>query len=103
MLVKETREFGGATYILERAIHTDFVLVRSWKDYRHGNLVYCESAANFNPECASALWITIAGVEHLVETSEIDPAALRTPGIYVYRDVHVPNLVKWIEKETVRK
>ncbi|OBG97635.1 succinyl-CoA--3-ketoacid-CoA transferase [Mycobacterium sp. E3251] len=99
---KETREFDGVTYVLERAIRTDFALVHAWKGDRHGNLVYRESAANFNPDCAQAGTITIAEVEHLVEPGEIDPAAVHTPGVFVQRIVHVPDPTKPIEKVTVR-
>lgn len=99
---KETREFDGVTYVLERGLRTDFALVHAFKGDRHGNLVYHAAAANFNPDCAAAGRITIAQVEHLVEPGEIDPAQVHTPGIYVHRVVHVPNPVKPIEKETVR-
>lgn len=100
---KETREFDGRTYVLERAISTDFALVHAWAGDRHGNLVYRETAANFNPECAAAGRITIAEVEHLAEPGEIDPAHVHTPGIHVDRVVHVPDAEKRIEKETVRQ
>lgn len=100
--VKETREFDGVSYVLERAIRTDFALVQAWKGDRHGNLVYRAAAANFNPECAAAGRITIAEVEHLVAPGEIDPAAVHTPGVFVRRVVHVPSPTKLIERETVR-
>lgn len=100
---KETREFDGRTYVLERAIRTDFALVHAWKGDRHGNLVYRAAAANFNPDCAAAGRITIAEVEHLVEPGEIDPAQVHTPGVHVHRVVHVPNPIKRIERETVRQ
>jgi 3-oxoacid CoA-transferase subunit A len=99
---KETRDFDGRTYVLERAIRTDFALVHAWRGDRHGNLVYREAAGNFNADCAAAGRITIAEVEHLVEPGEIDPAQVHTPGIYVHRIVHVPDPVKRIERETVR-
>jgi len=99
---KQTQVFDGLDYVLEHAITADFGLVRAWKGDRHGNLVYRESAANFNPECAGAGRITIAEVEHLVEPGEIDPATVHTPGVFVQRVVHVPNPQKRIEKETVR-
>jgi 3-oxoacid CoA-transferase subunit A len=99
---KETREFDGVTYVLERAIRTDFALVHAWKGDRHGNLVYRAAAANFNPDCAQAGRITIAEVEHLVEPGEIDAEAVHTPGVFVQRVVHVPNPAKPIEKVTVR-
>lgn len=100
---KETREFDGRTYVLERAIRTDFALVHAWKGDRHGNLVYREAAGNFNPDCATAGRITIAQVEQLVEPGEIEPAQVHTPGIHVHRVVHVPDPVKRIERETVRQ
>ena len=99
---KETREFDGQTYVLERAIRTDFALVHAEYGDRHGNLVYARSAANFNPLCATAGRVTIAEVEHLVEPGELDPAQVHTPGIFVQRVVHVPDVEKRIEKRTVR-
>ncbi len=98
---KETREFGGVRYVLEHAIVCDFGLVHAWKGDRHGNLVYRESAANFNPLCAAAGKATIAEVEELVEPGALDPAEIHTPGIFVQRVVHVPNPEKRIEKRTV--
>jgi len=98
---KETREFDGRPYVLERAIRTDFALVHAWKGDRHGNLVYREAAGNFNADCAVAGLITIAQVEILVEVGDIDPAQVHTPGIYVDRVVQV-DPVKRIEKETVQ-
>ncbi|MGV0624613.1 CoA transferase subunit A [Mycolicibacter minnesotensis] len=99
---KETREFDGRTYVLEHAICTDFALVHAWKGDRHGNLVYRETAGNFNPDCAAAGRITIAEVEHLLEPGEIDPAEVHTQGVLVQRVVHVPNPIKRIEREMVR-
>src|SRR3954469_12221766 len=64
---KETREFDGTWFVLERGIVTDFALVHAWKGDRHGNLVYRKTARNFNPLCAAAGRITIAEVEELVE------------------------------------
>jgi 3-oxoacid CoA-transferase subunit A len=98
---KETRPFNGVSYVLEHGIVCDFALVHAWKGDRHGNLVYRESAANFNPLCAPAGKITIAEVEELVEPGEIAPAEIHTPGIYVQRVVHAPDPDKRIEKRTV--
>ena len=70
---KETREFDGRTYVLEEAIRTDFALVRAAVGDRHGNLVFHETARNFNPLAATAGRITIAEVEELVEPGELDP------------------------------
>jgi 3-oxoacid CoA-transferase subunit A len=99
---KETREFDGLTYVLERAIRTDFALVHARYGDRHGNLVYAKSAANFNPLCAAAGRVTIAEVEELVEPGELDPATVHTPGVFVQRVVHVPDVDKRVEKRTVR-
>ena len=86
---KETREMDWhgekMTFVLEKAISTDFGLVRAWKGDRHGNLVFRQSARNFNPLAAMAGRITIAEVEHLVEPGEIDADAVHLPGIYVQR------------------
>jgi 3-oxoacid CoA-transferase subunit A len=86
---KETREMdwngGRLTFVLENAITTDFALVRAWKGDRHGNLVFRQSARNFNPLAAMAGRVTIAEVEHLVEPGEIDADAVHLPGIYVHR------------------
>ena len=98
---KESREFDGRSYVLERAIRTDFALVHARYGDRHGNLVYEESAQNFNPLCAAAGRVTVAEVEELVEPGQLDPARVHTPGIYVQRVVHVPGVDKRIEKRTV--
>ncbi|MDQ1616831.1 MAG: 3-oxoacid CoA-transferase subunit [Actinomycetota bacterium] len=104
---KETREFEVAgqrrTYVLEEAIVTDFALVHAWKGDRSGNLVYRESARNFNPLCAAAGRITVAQVEHLVEVGEIPPEDIHTPGVFVQRVVAVPDAEKRIERRTVRE
>jgi len=100
---KEVRTFDGQEFVLERAIRCDFGLVHAWKGDRHGNLVYRRSAMNFNPLCAPAGRVTIAEVEELVEPGELDPAEVHTPGIFVQRVVHVPDVEKRIEKRTVRR
>ena len=86
---KETRELDWhgdrRVFVLEEAITTDFALVRAWKGDRHGNLVFRQSARNFNPLAAMAGRVTIAEVEHLVDPGEIDPDAVHLPGIYVQR------------------
>jgi 3-oxoacid CoA-transferase subunit A len=98
---KEVREFNGRRYVLETGITTDFALVHARYGDRHGNLVYEESAQNFNPLCASAGRVTIAEVEELVEPGELDPMHVHTPGIFVQRVVHTPNVEKRIERRTV--
>jgi 3-oxoacid CoA-transferase subunit A len=88
---KETREFdlGGHRrgYVLESALAPDFGLVRALRGDRHGNLVFHESARNFNPLCAMAGRLTIAEVEELVEPGDLDPDTVHLPGIYVQRVV----------------
>ncbi len=100
---KETRVFGGTSYVLEHAITTDVALVHAWRGDSHGNLVYRESARNFNPLCAAAGRLTIAEVEELVAPGQLDPAEVDTPGIFVQRVVHVPDEEKRIEKRTTRR
>jgi 3-oxoacid CoA-transferase subunit A len=106
---KEVREFetaeGPREFVLEPAIVADFALVRAWKGDRHGNLVFRESAQNFNPLAAMCGRTTIAEVEQLVEPGEIDPAEVHTPGVYVHRVVALTEeqvASKQIEKKTTR-
>jgi 3-oxoacid CoA-transferase subunit A len=106
---KETREmsFAGATrtYVLEHALAPDFGLVRAWRGDRHGNLVFRESARNFNPLCAMAGRITIAEVEELLEPGELAPDDIHLPGIYVQRVVPLTAeqaADKRIERRTTR-
>jgi 3-oxoacid CoA-transferase subunit A len=99
---KEVRVFNGAEYILEHGIVCDFALVRAARGDRHGNLIYNESARNFNPLAAMAGRITIAEVEELVEPGELDPAEVHTPGVFVQRVVEVGSAGKLIEKTTTR-
>jgi len=98
---KEIREFDGGRFVLETAIRTDFALVHARYGDREGNLIYEKSAANFNPLCATAGRVTIAEVEELVEPGELDPMTVHTPGIFVQRVVHTPNIEKRIERRTV--
>ena len=99
---KETREFDGRQYVMERGLKADYALVKAWKADRWGNLVFRKTARNFNPMMATAARITIAEVEQLVEVGEIEPDQIHTPGIFVNRIV-VSKAEKRIEKRTVRK
>ncbi|HEX2831626.1 MAG TPA: CoA transferase subunit A [Thermoanaerobaculia bacterium] len=99
---KETREFDGRMYVMERGIVGDFSLVAAWKADRLGNLVYRKTARNFNPMAATAGKICIAEVEELVEPGELEPDGIHTPGIFVHRVVVAPR-VKRIEQRTIRK
>jgi 3-oxoacid CoA-transferase subunit A len=94
---KETREFDGRSYLLERALRADFALVKAWRGDRFGNLVYRETARNFNPLAAMAGAVTIAEVEELVEVGELDPNHVHTPGIYVQRILEGSEYEKRIE------
>jgi len=99
---KETREFDGVTYLMERALHADFAIVKAWKGDRWGNLVFRKTARNFNPMMARAGKITIAEVEHLVEPGELAPDEVHVPGIYVQRILQGEHYEKWIEQRTTR-
>ena len=101
---KETREFDGREYVLERGIVTDFALVRASVGDREGNLVFDKSTRNFNPLAAMAGRITIAEVERLVEPGEIDPQTIHTPGVFVQHVVPLSTQQaadKRIERRTV--
>ena len=99
---KEVRVFDGHQYVLETALTADFALVRAEVGDRHGNLVFHESARNFNPLAGMAGRITIAEVEELVEPGEITPENVHLPGVYVDRVVVVGTEGKKIEKRTTR-
>ncbi len=100
---KPTADFDGKTYVMERSLTADVAIVKAWKGDRAGNLVYRMTARNFNPVVATAGKITVAEVEHLVETGEIDPDHVHTPGIFVQRIVLNATPEKRIEQRTVRK
>ncbi|HYK36426.1 CoA transferase subunit A [Alloacidobacterium sp.] len=100
---KETREFDGRPYLLERWLRADFALVKAWKGDTLGNLIYRKAARNFNPMMATAAKVTIAEVEHLVEPGQIDPDQVVTPGIYVKRIIEGEKYERQIERRTLRK
>ena len=100
---KEVRTFNNKEYLLEYAFDADFALVKAWKGDTDGNLIFKETARNFNPLMAMAGKITIAEVEELVKPGELDPDHIHTPGIYVHRIFKGINYEKRIEKRTVRK
>ncbi|MGH9521754.1 MAG: CoA transferase subunit A [Terriglobales bacterium] len=99
---KETRDFGGRMYVMERAITADFALVKAWKGDKWGNLVYRKTARNFNPMVATAGRVTIAEVEELVEPGELAPDEIHTPSIYVQRIFQGAGYEKRIERRTLR-
>jgi 3-oxoacid CoA-transferase subunit A len=100
---KETREFDGRLYVMERGLTADFAFVKAWKGDRAGNLVYRKTARNFNPMMATAAKVTIAEVEHLVEVGELDGDAIHTPSIHVKRIFQGELYERRIERRTVRK
>jgi 3-oxoacid CoA-transferase subunit A len=100
---KEIRVFNNKSYLLELAFDADFAIVKAWKGDTDGNLVYRETARNFNPLMAMAGKITIAEVEELVPAGGLDPDHIHTPGIYVHRIFEGNNYEKRIEQRTVRK
>ena len=97
---KETRDYDGRTFVLERAITADFAIVKAWRGDAHGNLVYRYTARNFNPIMATAGRITIAEVEEIVEPGDLDPDLVHTPGVFVQRILKGPHYEKRIEKRT---
>jgi 3-oxoacid CoA-transferase subunit A len=99
---KEVREFDGAKYVMERGLWADLAIIHAWKADTEGNLVYRKTARNFNPMMATAATMVVVQVEHLVQPGEIDPDHIITPGIFVNRIVHVPNVAKRIEQRTTR-
>ncbi len=99
---KETREFNGKMYVMERAFEPDFAIVKAWKGDTEGNLIYKATARNFNPMMAMAGKITIAEVEELVPAGELDPNEIHTPGIFVQRIFQGEKFEKRIEQRTVR-
>jgi 3-oxoacid CoA-transferase subunit A len=98
---KETREFDGHVYVMERALVPDVSLVKAWKADKSGNLVFRRTARNFNPAVAMAGKITVVEVEEIVETGSFDPDAVHLPGIYVHRIVLNAHPEKRIEKRTI--
>jgi len=99
---KEVREFNGEQYVMEPSLTADVALVKAYKADKSGNLVFRRTARNFNPVCAMAGKITVAEVEHIVETGEIDPDDVHLPGIFVQRLVLNTTPEKRIEQRTVR-
>lgn len=99
---KEVRTFGGKPYLLESGLTADFALIKAQRGDRGGNLIYNKTACNFNPMMTAAGRITVAEVEELVDTGELDPHRIHSPGIYVQRILQGENYEKRIERKTVR-
>jgi len=100
---KETREFNGRHYVMETGLVADLSIVHAWKGDGEGNLVYRMTARNLNPVMAAAGKVTVAEVEHLVDTGDIDPDHIMTAGIYIDRLIKLDKVTKHIEKRTTRR
>jgi 3-oxoacid CoA-transferase subunit A len=100
---KETRDFDGRMYVMERGLRGDFAFVKAWKGDRWGNLIYRKTARNFNPMMATAADYVVAEVEELVELGDLDPDQVHTPGIFVNAIIQGPDHEKRIERRTTRK
>lgn len=99
---KETREFNGKMYVMEKAFEADFSIVKAWKGDVAGNLIFKGTARNFNPNMCGAGKITIAEVEELVPLGELNPNEIHIPGIFVQRIFEGTNYEKRIEQRTTR-
>ena len=100
---KETKQFDGRTYVLERGIRADLAVIHAWKTDHEGNLIYRKTARNFNPIMATAAEVVVAEVEDLVPNGQIDPDHIITAGIFVDRIVLLDTVDKRIEQRTVRR
>jgi 3-oxoacid CoA-transferase subunit A len=100
---KETREFNGQHYVMERGLTADLSLVHAWKADPEGNLVYRMTARNFNPMIATAGKVTVVEVEEMVKQGDLNPDHIITPGIFVHRMVKLGKITKHIEQRTTRK
>jgi len=99
---KETREFNNKMYLMEHALHADFAIVKAWKGDHQGNLVFRKTTRNFSTSMAKAGTITIAEVEELVPTGQLEPDHIHVAGIYVHRIFQGSNYEKRIERRTVQ-
>ncbi len=99
---KESRDFDGHTYIMERGLVADLAIVHAWRGDPEGNLVYRMTARNFNPIMATASRLTVAEIEQLVEPGALNPDHIITPGVFVKRLVHLAACDKRIEQRTTR-
>ncbi len=99
---KETRKINGRDYVLEESLTADFSLIRAWKADTMGNLIFKETANNFNADMATAGNITVVEVEEIVQPGELDPNFIHVPGIYIDRVIK-GQFEKRIEQRTIRQ
>ncbi len=100
---KETREFNGETYVMEKGLWADLAIIKAWKADKEGNLIYRKTARNFNPIMATAATTTVVEVEELVEIGELDPDQIHTPGIFIDRIFKGKKFEKRIERRTTKE
>ncbi|MDP3459658.1 MAG: CoA transferase subunit A [Hyphomonas sp.] len=99
---KEHREFNGETYILETGLVADLSIIKAEKADTQGNLIFNKTARNFNPPMGMAGRVTVAEVEEIVPTGDLDPDHIHLPGVFVQRLIK-GTFEKRIEQRTVRK
>jgi len=100
---KETREFDGHIYVMEKALRADLAIIKAWKGDTAGNLVFRKTARNFNPMMAMAGRVTVVEVEELVQPGELGADAIHTPGVFVQRIFKGDKFEKRVEFRTVRE
>ncbi len=100
---KETREFDGELYVMEKSLVPDLSLGKAWRADKSGNLVFRRTARNFNPAVIMAGRMSVVEVEEIVETGSLDPDSIHLPGIYVHRLVLNATPEKRIEKRTTQQ
>jgi 3-oxoacid CoA-transferase subunit A len=100
---KDTRDFDGRTYVMERGLRADLAIIHAWRADPEGNLMFRKTARNFNPIMATAAEMVVVETEELVEQGSLEPDHIHTPGIYVNRIVKLAHIDKRIEQRTVRK
>jgi 3-oxoacid CoA-transferase subunit A len=98
---KETKEFNGQEYVMEKALIADLAIIKGWKADRSGNLVYRKTARNFNSVMVTAAKVTVVEVEEIVEDGELDANYIHTPSIFVHRLFKGDKYEKRIEKLTL--
>jgi len=100
---KQTQEFDGRVYVMERGLRADLSIIHAWRADPEGNLIYRKTARNFNPIMATAGETVVVEVEDIIDSGQIDPDHIITPGIFVNRIVKLETVDKRIEQRTVRK
>ena len=100
---KETKEFNGEEFILERGIFADLAIVKAWKADESGNVIFRKTARNFNQPAATCGKVCVVEVEEIVPVGSLDPDSIHLPGVYVQRMIIGAPYDKKIEFRTVRE